>query len=297
MLFLLKQFFLFNQECSGIHRSLGSHLSKVRSLMLDRTSYTPEVVNMLLALGNARSNSIWDPRKSSSSASPNDEKGDDVSTRPTSKSSRDDKVAYIFAKYRDKSYVQSIENKNPQMLLLEAIEKDDLVLANHAFALGADPNVPHTASTLTLFTSSSTNENNDEQEQKSKFISLPVLDADGEQVPDKFLQFPVPEPFTVRYPLHFALLKKQNNTHHDIEDNSISTDFIMAEFLFQNGADPSIVDPYNGYPLSELIGIGYAVDDSALMYFNQKITARGSRRVWRTSINSTSSTSPPCKKS
>ncbi|KAG2227925.1 hypothetical protein INT45_011948, partial [Circinella minor] len=55
-------------ECSGIHRSLGSHLSKVRSLMLDKTSYTPEVVNILLALGNAQSNAIWDPRKSFLSA-------------------------------------------------------------------------------------------------------------------------------------------------------------------------------------------------------------------------------------
>ncbi|KAI9498100.1 hypothetical protein BDB00DRAFT_801139 [Zychaea mexicana] len=279
-------------ECSGIHRSLGSHLSKVRSLMLDSTSYTPEVIDILLALGNARSNAIWDPRISTTSS-------DNSSHIPTSNSPRSDKVDYIFAKYRERTYVRPFarpaKNKNldnPQMLLLEAIEKDDLVLAGHSIALGADPNVPHTASTLSLITnkdnSSGDYEGNsdDNSNHEPKYISLPVLDADGEQVPDKFLTFPVPEPFAVRYPLHFSLLKRQQENK-----NKQLPDFVMAEFLFQNGADAFIVDPYNGYPLSELVGIGHAVDDSALMYFNQKITARGARRVWRSSMNS-----PPCKK-
>ncbi|KAI9256419.1 hypothetical protein BDA99DRAFT_484798 [Phascolomyces articulosus] len=288
-------------ECSGIHRSLGSHLSKVRSLMLDSASYTPEVINMLLALSNARSNAVWDPRIiTSSSSSLTDDHNDTITTkttiRPTSQSSRKDKVDYISAKYREKTFVRPIKNKNPQTLLLEAIEKDDLPLASHAFALGADPNVPHVASTLTLFTStdaasSDSNSNNDDGDKLPKYISLPVLDAEGEQMPDKFLQFPVPEPFAVRYPLHFALLKR-----HDHDGGQGVADFIMAEFLFQNGADAFIIDPYNGYPLSELIGMGYAVDDSALMYFNQKITSRGARRVWRTSVNSTLSASPQCKK-
>ncbi|KAJ2575549.1 hypothetical protein EV177_010989, partial [Coemansia sp. RSA 1804] len=34
-------------ECSGIHRSLGTHVSKVRSLTLDVTSFTPPTIAML----------------------------------------------------------------------------------------------------------------------------------------------------------------------------------------------------------------------------------------------------------
>ncbi|KAI8149770.1 hypothetical protein BJV82DRAFT_589199 [Fennellomyces sp. T-0311] len=248
-------------ECSGIHRSLGSHLSKVRSLILDSASYTPEVTEMLLALGNTQSNIIWDPRISA----------DD---RPTHNSPRNKKVDYIFAKYRDKAYVRPLKSKNAQTLLMEAIEIDDIVQVHHAIALGADVNAPHSSSTLTMFTA--------ECKDEPKYITLPVLDADGEQIPDKYLKFPVPEPFVVRYPLHFALLNRQNKQ---------DAGFIVAEFLFQNGADASVVDPHNGYPLSELVGVGYAVDDTALLYFNRKIMARGARRVWRNSIGS-----PPCKK-
>lgn len=45
-------------ECSGIHRSLGTHLSKVRSLTLDVTSFTPELVALLLNMGNTSVNMI-----------------------------------------------------------------------------------------------------------------------------------------------------------------------------------------------------------------------------------------------
>ncbi|RIB12559.1 hypothetical protein C2G38_2200324 [Gigaspora rosea] len=47
-------------ECSGIHRSLGTHISKIRSLTLDTTSYTPDLVQLIKSIGNARSNAIWE---------------------------------------------------------------------------------------------------------------------------------------------------------------------------------------------------------------------------------------------
>lgn len=45
-------------ECSGIHRSLGVHVSKVRSLTLD--SLSDGEARVLLALGNGKANSIWE---------------------------------------------------------------------------------------------------------------------------------------------------------------------------------------------------------------------------------------------
>ncbi|KAJ2702329.1 hypothetical protein FB645_004333 [Coemansia sp. IMI 203386] len=48
-------------ECSGIHRSLGTHISKVRSLTLDVTSFTPPTIAMLLATGNDLNRTVFEP--------------------------------------------------------------------------------------------------------------------------------------------------------------------------------------------------------------------------------------------
>ncbi|XP_063806502.1 arf-GAP with coiled-coil, ANK repeat and PH domain-containing protein 1 [Pseudophryne corroboree] len=47
-------------ECSGIHRSLGVHFSKVRSLTLD--SWEPELVKLMCELGNNTINGIYEAR-------------------------------------------------------------------------------------------------------------------------------------------------------------------------------------------------------------------------------------------
>lgn len=48
-------------RCSGLHRQLGTHVSKVRSLTLDVRAWTPAVVARFKALGgNAWANSVWD---------------------------------------------------------------------------------------------------------------------------------------------------------------------------------------------------------------------------------------------
>lgn len=46
-------------ECAGIHRSLGVHLSKVRSLTLDTDIWSPEIVKLMLSLGNSSVNSAY----------------------------------------------------------------------------------------------------------------------------------------------------------------------------------------------------------------------------------------------
>ncbi|KAJ2854546.1 hypothetical protein J3B02_002622, partial [Coemansia erecta] len=47
-------------ECSGIHRSLGTHISKVRSLTLDVTSFTPPTIAMLMATGNNLNRGVFE---------------------------------------------------------------------------------------------------------------------------------------------------------------------------------------------------------------------------------------------
>ncbi|OXB52438.1 UNVERIFIED_CONTAM: hypothetical protein H355_011866, partial [Colinus virginianus] len=45
-------------ECSGIHRNLGTHVSRVRSLDLD--DWPREMAAVLSAIGNAAANRVWE---------------------------------------------------------------------------------------------------------------------------------------------------------------------------------------------------------------------------------------------
>lgn len=45
-------------QCSGIHRSLGVHISKVRSATLD--TWLPEQVSFIQSMGNAKANAYWE---------------------------------------------------------------------------------------------------------------------------------------------------------------------------------------------------------------------------------------------
>ncbi|WIA33951.1 hypothetical protein OEZ86_007046 [Tetradesmus obliquus] len=47
-------------ECSGVHRQLGVHVSKVRSCTLDVKAWEQPVPEVFAALGNAFSNSVWE---------------------------------------------------------------------------------------------------------------------------------------------------------------------------------------------------------------------------------------------
>jgi hypothetical protein len=81
-------------ECSGIHRSLGVHVSKVRSLTLD--SWDMALLLLLRdSLGNAVVNAVWE------AVIPADW------TRPTAAASREDKTKWIKAKYQYRSLVDA----------------------------------------------------------------------------------------------------------------------------------------------------------------------------------------------
>jgi Putative GTPase activating protein for Arf len=47
-----------SSDCSGVHRSLGVHYSKVRSLTLD--SWEPEIVKVMAELGNKIVNKVYE---------------------------------------------------------------------------------------------------------------------------------------------------------------------------------------------------------------------------------------------
>uniref|UniRef100_A0A3Q4GTU0 Arf-GAP with coiled-coil, ANK repeat and PH domain-containing protein n=1 Tax=Neolamprologus brichardi TaxID=32507 RepID=A0A3Q4GTU0_NEOBR len=81
-------------ECSGIHRSLGVHLSKVRSLTLD--SWEAEQLKLLCVLGNDVMNQIYEARCS-----------EEGRLKPRADSPRAEKEAWIKEKYVEKKFVQA----------------------------------------------------------------------------------------------------------------------------------------------------------------------------------------------
>ncbi|XP_013850973.1 arf-GAP with coiled-coil, ANK repeat and PH domain-containing protein 3 isoform X2 [Sus scrofa] len=82
-------------ECSGIHRSLGVHCSKVRSLTLD--SWEPELLKLMCELGNSTMNQIYEAQCEGLG-----------SRKPTANSPRQDKEAWIKDKYVEKKFVRKL---------------------------------------------------------------------------------------------------------------------------------------------------------------------------------------------
>ncbi|KAH7550637.1 hypothetical protein ACOSP7_023874 [Xanthoceras sorbifolium] len=72
-------------QCSGIHRSLGVHISQVRSITLD--TWLPEQVAFMQSMGNEKSNKYWEA-----------EHPPDCDRRSIEK--------FIRAKYADKGWVR-----------------------------------------------------------------------------------------------------------------------------------------------------------------------------------------------
>uniref|UniRef100_A0A674I9W5 Arf-GAP with coiled-coil, ANK repeat and PH domain-containing protein n=1 Tax=Terrapene triunguis TaxID=2587831 RepID=A0A674I9W5_9SAUR len=80
-------------ECSGIHRSLGVHFSKVRSLTLD--TWEPELLKLMCELGNDVINRIYEAKVERMGVK-----------KPQPGSQRQEKEDYIRAKYVERKFVE-----------------------------------------------------------------------------------------------------------------------------------------------------------------------------------------------
>ncbi|XP_072338310.1 arf-GAP with GTPase, ANK repeat and PH domain-containing protein 1 isoform X5 [Scyliorhinus torazame] len=77
-------------ECSGIHRNLGTHLSRVRSLDLD--DWPLELIRVMSSIGNEVANGIWEGSAQGRS-------------KPSPDSTREEKERWIRAKYKQKLFL------------------------------------------------------------------------------------------------------------------------------------------------------------------------------------------------
>ncbi|XP_066440496.1 arf-GAP with GTPase, ANK repeat and PH domain-containing protein 2 isoform X1 [Eleutherodactylus coqui] len=93
-------------ECSGIHRNLGTHLSRVRSLDLD--DWPLELTLVLTSIGNEMANSIWEMTTQGR-------------TKPTPDSSREERESWIRAKYEQRLFLAPL--KSPGVSLVKQLFK------------------------------------------------------------------------------------------------------------------------------------------------------------------------------
>ncbi|KAL4911624.1 hypothetical protein BDW74DRAFT_10996 [Aspergillus multicolor] len=120
-------------ECSGIHRSLGTHISKVRSLTLDVHSFSNDIVEILLQVGNRVSNMVWEATL-------------DQSQKPISSSTREQRLRFITAKYAERAFVPLLPSPLSRFptadeTLLASIKRNDIQGVLYGIALRANVNV------------------------------------------------------------------------------------------------------------------------------------------------------------
>ncbi|XP_050406362.1 centaurin-gamma-1A isoform X16 [Patella vulgata] len=119
-------------ECSGIHRNLGTHISRVRSLDLDE--WPPDISKVMTAIGNTVANSVWENNIKNF-------------TKPTPQTTREEKEKFIRAKYEHKEFVPPLPYVDipVNQQLIDALVREDIrnivIILGHAVA--EDINAPY----------------------------------------------------------------------------------------------------------------------------------------------------------
>nr|XP_023689477.1 arf-GAP with GTPase, ANK repeat and PH domain-containing protein 2 isoform X3 [Paramormyrops kingsleyae] len=103
-------------ECSGIHRNLGTHLSRVRSLDLD--DWPRELTCVLAAIGNHVANGVWEGCTQGRQ-------------KPIPESTREERESWIRAKYEQRAFVaplpaprEAVGGAMPSRLLATVLERN-----------------------------------------------------------------------------------------------------------------------------------------------------------------------------
>ncbi|XP_009610098.1 ADP-ribosylation factor GTPase-activating protein AGD3 isoform X1 [Nicotiana tabacum] len=123
-------------ECSGVHRNLGVHVSKVRSLTLDVKVWEPSVIALFQSLGNTFANSVWEESLQARGAfqvnvcAASSYRSDKLQQLYISKPSHADPIStkekFIHAKYADKTFVRRTKDSHSvAQMMWEAVRAND----------------------------------------------------------------------------------------------------------------------------------------------------------------------------
>ncbi|KAE8711868.1 ADP-ribosylation factor GTPase-activating protein AGD1 [Hibiscus syriacus] len=258
-------------ECSGVHRNLGVHISKVRSLTLDVKVWEPSVLALFQSLGNVYVNSIWEElysRHTKTVLPVGSSKSEGQKQLPKTKPSHDDPISakelFIHAKYAEKAFVCKLTD-NPRLLSVaeevwERVRSNDpKAVYRHIVCNGADVNTiyGHASYFDSLYqsrSSSSLNERGDQIEKERcdgcSLLHLACLNTDIGMV-ELLLQYGAnvnASDSRGQVPLHLCI---------------VGRNFAIAKLLISRGADPQAVDGEGKTPLQLALTSG--INDNELL--------------------------------
>ncbi|GAV60185.1 PH domain-containing protein/ArfGap domain-containing protein/BAR domain-containing protein/Ank_2 domain-containing protein [Cephalotus follicularis] len=242
-------------ECSGVHRNLGVHISKVRSLTLDVKVWEQSVLTLFQSLGNTYANSIWEELLHLGSTLPNDNmpvafcKSEKEKQFLMRKPSHDDPISvkekFIHAKYEEKAFVHKRKDNMHLLSVAEQIwesvrTNDKKAVYRHIVCSEADVNAVHGQAAISdIFEKSSSSyldssKNNEDHLIKEysdgcSLLHLACLNADIGMVE-----------LLLQYGAHLDSYDSRGQTplHHSI----ISRRSAITKQLLRRGADPQATD-------------------------------------------------------
>lgn len=116
---------VFCIQCSSAHRSLGTSISKVRSLTLD--SFGPEHRVLITQINNHRMNELYESRLP-------------ANLKPSPNTDHESRLKFITDKYVKKYFVDDETRNNAKLSLREGVRDDDVYKVLRGLAGGANVN-------------------------------------------------------------------------------------------------------------------------------------------------------------
>ncbi|XP_037262451.1 arf-GAP with coiled-coil, ANK repeat and PH domain-containing protein 2 isoform X4 [Falco biarmicus] len=246
-------------ECSGIHRSLGVHFSKVRSLTLD--SWEPELLKLMCELGNDIINRIYEAKLEKVGVK-----------KPQPGSQRQEKEAYIRAKYVERKFVEkqpgsvSLLESGTKVLLQSQEEKrhsgheksllagEQVRSSDSGIQQSADDSREHLASTISA---NSLYEPEGDKQESAVFCDS-KQSSPGLQLYRAAFEKSLPD-------MAEALAHGAEVNWVNVEENKATPliqavrggSLVACEFLLQNGANVNIRDMKGRGPLHHATVLGH----------------------------------------
>lgn len=244
-------------ECSGVHRNLGVHISKVRSLTLDVKVWDHSVLSMFESLGNHFANSVWEELLCSSSTLQDadtsvgscKENRDNLfhARKPKHDDSISLKEKFIHAKYAEKIFICRTEKNLAQQMLKSICANDKKAAYQHIVKSGMDVNTisrqafsgdSFNAASLINSNISSENESQltEDIQNGSSAIHLACLTSDAGMV-DLLIQHGADInacDSRGQTPLHYCIIRRKP---------------AAAKVLLTRGANPHVADKEGNTPL------------------------------------------------
>lgn len=113
-------------DCSGVHRSMGTHISKIRSLTLDTKSFqSKEALELLYHVSNNFANSYWEGSIL-------------VKDKITPLSNAEQRRSFILDKYQNRKFLLKEPNFKPNDGLIKGINTSNIPLILKSLAMGAN---------------------------------------------------------------------------------------------------------------------------------------------------------------